>query len=81
MKYLKKIMAVALAAGMVFSGSVVDGRASSYRVNNYFDEAANTTIDELFFYMDTLVDQLLINIRQQIHMVLLPVKTDRGLML
>ena len=50
MKYLKKIMAVALAAGMVFSGSVVDGRASSYRVNNYFDEAANTTIDELFFY-------------------------------
>ena len=29
MKYLKKIMAVALAAGMVFSGSVVDGRASS----------------------------------------------------
>ena len=50
MKYLKKIMAVALAVGMVFSGSVVDGRASSYRVNNYFDEAANTTIDELFFY-------------------------------
>ena len=50
MNYLKKIMAVALAAGMVFSGSVVDGRASSYRVNNYFDEAANTTIDELFFY-------------------------------
>lgn len=43
-------MAVALAVGMVFSGSVVDGRASSYRVNNYFDEAANTTIDELFFY-------------------------------
>ena len=50
MKYLKKIMAEALAVGMVFSGSVVDGRASSYRVNNYFDEAANTTIDELFFY-------------------------------
>lgn len=52
MKYLKKIMAVALAAGMVFSGSVVDGGASSFKGYNSYDRASDD-IDEWYAYDGT----------------------------
>lgn len=49
MKYLKKIMAVALAAGMVFSNSAVTGGAASLRGYNSYDKASDD-IDEWYGY-------------------------------